>query len=405
MNQQPTTSERALGEAARDRIACPACGGRAWKDFYEVDSVPAHACLQMPDRETALAQPRGRLQLALCLECGFVANTAFRPELLDYSAQYEETQGASPTFGEYARWLAGDWIERYGLRDRRILEIGCGKGEFLALICSMGNNRGIGFDPAYVAGRGPAGERVEFRAENYGEAHRDVAADFICCRHTLEHIGPVADFLAMLRRNLEGRDDVVLGFEVPDLERILIEGAFWDLYYEHCSYFTMLSLENLFRNNGFDALRLQRVYGDQYLVIEARPDGCGGPVDQGEEMAGLAAAVDAFAERAAREIRRWRAEIRSLHRRGRRAVLWGSGSKAVGFIATLGLADEIEAVVDINPRKHGKYMPGCAPPIVSPEWLRRKPIDLVIVMNPVYRDEIARELARLGVHAETRVLR
>ncbi|MCE5229778.1 class I SAM-dependent methyltransferase [bacterium] len=386
--------------------ACPACGCNVWRPFYSVAGVPAQSCRQMPDRETALAQPRGRLELALCLECGFVANTAFDASLLQYSTDYEETQGASATFNAYMRWLAGDWIERYGLRERRILEIGCGKGEFLALICSMGNNHGTGFDPVYVPGRegAHAGGRLEFRAELYGADHRSIPADFICCRHTLEHIAPVAEFITMLRRNLEGREHVVLGFEVPDLERILAHGAFWDLYYEHCSYFTMLSLENLFRRNGFEVLRLQRVYGDQYLIIEAAPDGRGGPDDRREELVGLADAVETFSSRVARDLRRWRRDIDSWRRRGRRIVLWGSGSKAVGFIATLGITDEIDAVVDINPLKHGKYMPGCAAPIVAPERLRREPPDVVIVMNPVYRDEIAHDLARLGIDAELRVL-
>lgn len=358
----------------------------------------------MPDRETALAQPKGKLDLALCVECGFVGNLAFRPELLDYSAEYESTQAGSARFQSYARWLAGNWIERYGLSGRRILEIGCGSGEFLSLICSMGNNRGIGFDPAYVSSREVADGRVEFRNELYGEAHRDIAADFICCRHTLEHIAPVADFLAMLRRNQEGRERVVVAFEVPDLERILTHGAFWDLYYEHCSYFTMLSLENLFRRLGFDVLRLERVYDDQYLAIEAKPNGCGEANDRRAELVGLADAVDAFSMRVSRDIQHWRDEIRAWRRRGRRIALWGSGSKAAGFISTLGIVDEIEAVVDINPRKHGKYMPGCAAPIVAPERLKEIAPAIVILMNPVYREEIARDLARLGIHPELKVL-
>lgn len=399
-----------LQQPSRDELqsapACPACGRSAWKKFFRADDVPVQSCRQMQDRETALEQPRGKLDMALCLECGFAANLAFRPELLEYSSDYESTQAGSATFQTYMRWLAGDWIERYGLRGRRILEIGCGNGEFLSLICSMGNNLGIGFDPAYVKGRAGAhsSHRVEIINQFYGAAHGNIAADFICCRHTLEHIAPAAEFLSMLRQNLEGREHVVLGFEVPDLERILTRGAFWDLYYEHCSYFTMLSLENLFRRNGFDVLRLQRVYNDQYLVIEALPDGCGGPADRREELAGLAAAVEAFASRVERQIRHWRNEIHAWRRRGKRVALWGSGSKAVGFMSAAGVGEEIEAVVDINPAKHGKYMPGCAAPIVAPERLKRIAPEVVIVMNPIYREEIAHDLARLGITAELKVL-
>ena len=385
---------------------CPACGGAALRPFHTVRGIPVHSCLQMDDREAALAHPRGDLELAFCGGCGFVTNPAFRPELLNYSAAYEETQGASPTFNAFARSLAGEWIERYALRGRRVLEIGCGKGEFLSLICEMGGNAGIGFDPAYVPGRegDGAGAELRFRREFYSERHAEVEADFICCRHTLEHIGPVAEFMRMIRGNIGERRGVTVGFEVPALERILEETAFWDLYYEHCSYFALPTLGRLFRRCGFRVLDLRTVYEGQYLVIEAAPGGDGGEgAEDAGELNALRGAVDAFARRAGEQIECWRERLRGWRGQGRRVVLWGSGSKAVGFLTTLGEADAldaVEAVVDINPRKHGRFMPGCRQEIVAPASLRELRPSVVIVMNPIYREEIARDLAELGVEAE-----
>ena len=60
-------------------------------------------------------------------------------------------------------------------------------------------------------------------------------------------------------------------FEVPDTDRVLGEGAFWDIYYEHCSYFTPGSMARAFRAAGFAITRLERDYGDQYLLLEADP--------------------------------------------------------------------------------------------------------------------------------------
>ena len=80
--------------------------------------------------------------------------------------------------------------------------------------------------------------------------------------------------------------------------------------------------------------------------------------------------------------------------------MWGSGSKGVAFLVTLGVTDQIEYVVDINPIKHGKFMPGSGHPIVGPDFLQQYRPTHVIVMNPIYCDEIGRDLRRMSLESE-----
>ncbi len=96
----------------------------------------------------------------------------------------------------------------------------------------------------------------------------------------------------------------------------------------------------------------------------------------------------------------WRAELAELRRRGGRAVIWGAGSKGVAFLTALGIVEEIQYAVDINPHKHGMFMAGTGQEIVAPDFLQELDPQLVIVMNPVYLDEIRRDLADLGVDAK-----
>ena len=96
----------------------------------------------------------------------------------------------------------------------------------------------------------------------------------------------------------------------------------------------------------------------------------------------------------------WRNRIVDHLGRGHRAIVWGSGSKGVAFLTSLGLGDAIEYVVDINPHRQGTFMATTGHRIVGPDALREAPPDLVIVMNPVYRDEIAAEVERQGLQAE-----
>jgi hypothetical protein len=198
----------------------------------------------------------------------------------------------------------------------------------------------------------------------------------------------------------------VLLFELPDTTRILDERAFWDIYFEHCSYFTAGSLARLFRRAGFLVDDLYRVYDDQYLVIEARLAGgrSSGPLAIEEPVPEARRRVAAFAAAVESRLAELRRALDEWHSRGKRVVLWGSGSKAVAYLTGLAVGPEVAAVIDINPHKAGKYLAGTGHKIEAPEALVDIRPDVVLVMNPVYRDEIARSLASMGLAPALHVL-
>lgn len=91
----------------------------------------------------------------------------------------------------------------------------------------------------------------------------------ICFRHTLEQITPTWEFMRTLRRTIGDQMDILVFFELPDIMRVLREGAFWDIYYEHCSYFTSESLTKLFMRAGFEPIKVSEQYDGQFLTIDA----------------------------------------------------------------------------------------------------------------------------------------
>ena len=352
----------------------------------------------MATRAEAINYPKGDLKLAFCGACGFVTNTAFDPATQEHSTRYEATQAHSGTFNAFAKSLAQRWVDRYQLCGRTILEIGCLNGEFISLLCTLADAKGIGIDPALDPTRThETGGRVRFIKDFYSEKHSDLPADFICCRHTLEHIARPLDFLITIRKTIGDRKDVVLCFEVPDVLRVLNEGAFWDLYYEHCSYFAPQSLAGLFQRAGFEIIDQRREFDDQYLVIDARPADSRSMGD----VRSIENAVANFERTNGEQVLKWRRVIAS----GRRIVIWGSGSKAVGFLSTLAIAQEtVPYVVDINPHKHGTFLPGTGQKIVAPQRLVEYQPQVIVAMNPVYRREIQADLDRMRVHAELMTL-
>ena len=386
------------------QLVCPSCGHRGLEIFHEQHEIPVHSVQLVETRAEALAFPRGSLRLGFCAGCGFITNTAYDPSLQDYAVSYEETQGFSPTFSAWADDLAGRWVRDYGLTGKDVLEIGSGKGEFLVSMVEHGVGRAVGIDPSFVAGRvdSPVADRITFIKDYYSEAYAHLTGDAVICRHTLEHIAATRDFMGIVRRSLDGRPATAVLFELPDVLRVLREVAFWDIYYEHCSYFTPGSLARLYRLAGFELLDLALEYQGQYILAAGRP-GTGVSTDRHpleEDPAEVADAVRGFTRGFAATRAQWRDRLADARARGRRTVIWGGGSKGVSFLTTLEIGEEVEYVVDVNPYKQGKHMAGTGHRVVSPELLRDHRPDLVIAMNPVYVDEIGAQLSSLGVDAE-----
>ncbi|MFZ4584601.1 MAG: class I SAM-dependent methyltransferase [Acidimicrobiia bacterium] len=386
-----------------EQSECPACQGADLDVFYEQKGVPSHSVKLMPDRQTALTWPTGDLRIAFCRTCGFVFNTRFDVALNAYAQDCEETQGFSPHFQLWIVGLAQRVVDTLGLHGKTMLEIGCGKGEFLALVAELSGGRGIGIDPAYIPGRlaTAAADRLTFYSELFTADHTWLldGVDALAHRHTLEHIAPVAEHVRSIRQAIGDRSMPIF-FELPETLRVLREGAFWDVYYEHCSYFTPGSLARLMRREGFDVTELALDYDDQYtLCFGAAGDGSSPQCDLEDDLEATAAAVEHFRVAVPERLEELAATVRAERDRGGRTVIWGAGSKGVAFLTTLGVDDAIELAVDINPHKQGKFMPGTAQEVVGPQQLVEHQPTLVLAMNPVYCDEIRDDLARIGVNA------
>lgn len=392
----------------RDELGCcPACAGREWMPVLALRGVPTNSCLMLDSPEEARAYPRGDIELVFCEGCGFVFNRALDPSLTEYSDRYEPTQAYSPTFQRFHRALADRLAGALDLRGKTVVEVGCGQGEFLHLLCGSAGCRGVGFDPCLDGRRADVvGERaggVELVGDFFSDASIEgLTADVLLSKMTLEHIPAAGRFFRLAERVAEASaPGMRLFIQIPESERIFRDLALEDVYYEHCNYFTEVSLAGLFRRHGFAVEEVTREYDGQYLTILGRYTGeAAAGVEDAEGVAALRRLVARFAGTWAGRVEGWRAMVAERRAAGGRIAVWGSGSKGVAFLSAIGGGEEVSHVVDINPHRQGRFMVGTGHPIVAPEALRDVAPTTVVVMNPVYRREVAEHLAGLGLRPE-----
>lgn len=373
--------------------------------IVKLSALPVFCNALYPTAAEARSAPAGDLDLQFAPDTGYLWNAAFDPALASYNPAYENSLHYSPTFAAFASELADRLVRRYGLRGRRVVEIGSGEGNFLAMLCERGVDSAIGYDPSFDPRRSKVvtSERMHIVAQHY-PTDRSVDAALVICQHVLEHVGDPEALVAGVRRSLENRDTAVY-FEVPDATYMLSQRAVWDLIYEHRSYFAAPTLSTLFRRHGFDVVDVDRTFGDQYLYLEARtaatpdaatdpavPDAGGGALAKlGELAAGFGGHVAALRET-------WTTRLEEMVGSGRVAV-WGAGSKGVTFLNLVAPGRDVAHVVDINPNKTGLHVPGTGQQVLSPDMAVAAGLDHVVVMNPLYVPEISRQLAALGCSA------
>lgn len=392
---------------SRTTDECPACGSESISTIVQIANMPVHVGSLWPTEAEARTCPRGDIDLCHCTQCQLVFNAAFDPKPLEYTHEYDNSLEASAVFREFAASLASGLIERYDLRGKKIVEIGCGKGEFIGLLCKLGPNKGFGYDTTYdEKSANPAPGQLEFIKAHYSAdqtaGQTQSRADLVASRHVFEHIPDPIAFLEMLRESLGDGGDTVVYFEVPEVLFILRDLSIWDIVYEHCNYFGHESLGNIFARAGFEIIRLDNYFDDQFLAIEARPSTGGGPVTVPPVPTELrvGARVAAFADHFEGTKQEWNRKLEELNAAGKKVAIWAAGAKTVSFVNFFELSDQIDSIVDINPRKQGFFLPGSGHQILSPDALESNPPDTVILMNSHYRDEIAAQLESMGLQPE-----
>jgi hypothetical protein len=227
-------------------------------------------------------------------------------------------------------------------------------------------------------------------------------ADLTAANNVLAHVPDINDFVGGFTALL--KPGGVATFEFPHLLRLLQENQFDTVYHEHYSYLSLNAVTRVFERNGlaiFDVEELS-THGGSLRVFAQRRDAGRRPATDavrrviGDEIAaGLtsAAGYEGFQARIDKVKDDFVSFLIEARRAGRRVAAYGAAAKGNTLMNYAGVRPDLIAyVVDRNPAKQGRFMPGSRIPIVAEERLRADRPDDVVLLPWNLRDELMAQL-------------
>lgn len=345
---------------------CPLCKSDDINVIYSVYDMPIFQNKVYDNLEDSKKVETNNLILSNCNHCNFIFNKVFNSSIMSYDESYQNEQNYSIYFKNYLNKTI-KYLKKEFSEEVKIIEIGSGKGYFLNLLENIGFKNVIGFDPAYE------GAKNNIIKDYYSNKYRDINADLIILRHTLEHISEPFKFLKEIAEanNYTGK----VFIEVPCFNWIKKKEAFWDIFYEHCNYFTKDTLKSMFYTS-----KVGDLFNGQYIYILADLKDLKEEIKNNKIIKSDKVFYNSFKN------------YYEIIKNGKYAV-WGAGAKGVTFLNILDKNKKfIEYVVDINPKKQNKFIAKTSHKIVGIEYLKKmitdKKVDSVFIMNENYKLEI-----------------
>jgi 2-polyprenyl-3-methyl-5-hydroxy-6-metoxy-1,4-benzoquinol methylase len=362
-------------KAAAPTTRCRVCGGGFFQDpLLRYEDMPGAAQF-LPDTESLESDSGVDLDVYQCSGCGLV-QLSNAP--VPYYRDVIRAAAFSTEMKDFRMKQFESFIRRFSLSGKKVVEIGCGCGEFLSMLQQLGVAAyGLEHSHESAARCQKDGLRVSrgfIESRNYGLDHAPFDAFLLL--NFLEHLPDPNSALTGIRNNLS--DGAVGLVEVPNFDMILRNRLFCEFIGDHLFYFTEETLNATLRLNGFEVIDCEEIWHEYILSAVVRKRKRLDLSRFHEHRQQLKSQMEGY-----------------IHRFGnKRVAIWGAGHQALAAISLMKLGDKVKYVVDSATFKQGKYTPATHVPIVSPDALESDPVDAIIVMGASYSDEVAKNLQR-----------
>jgi 2-polyprenyl-3-methyl-5-hydroxy-6-metoxy-1,4-benzoquinol methylase len=395
-------------------VSCRHCSAKLELELIDLGSSPpsnaylSAEMLVMPEKYFPL-------RIMVCENCWLVQTLDFAQADELFSNDYAYFSSFSTTWLQHAERYVAEMIRRFNLTSNsHVVEIASNDGYLLQYVKAL-EIPCTGIEPTASTARAARTKGIETIEAFFGAefaarlAAEGKQADLMAANNVLAHVPDINDFVAGFTNLL--KLDGVATFEFPHLLRLLAETQFDTIYHEHFSYLSLTAVEKIFRANGLVAFDVEEIptHGGSLRVFAQRAASGQRPVSERvarmlatEADAGLSTAggYRGFQLRAERIKDDFMSFLIEAKRQGKRVASYGAAAKGNTLLNFSGCRrDLISYVVDRNPAKQGKFLPGSRIPIVSEEILYRDGPDYVVILPWNLKSEVMRQLKDAGLSA------
>jgi SAM-dependent methyltransferase len=349
------------------------------------------------------------LRLLVCNSCWLVQTEDYAGREQLFDADYAYFSSYSTTWLDHARRYVAEMVQRFGLGPRSlVVEVAANDGYLLQYVKAAGIPC-FGIEPTASTAAAARDKGIEilerfFGVELAGDLIRtERQADLIVANNVLAHVPDINDFVAGFARLLKRHG--VATFEFPHLMRMVQENQFDTAYHEHYSYLSLTAVLRIFAAGGLTVFDVEELptHGGSLRVYAQRSDAGSHTISPAvaalvgmEADAGVTTAkfYEGFQTRAEKVKNDLLAFLIDAKRQELKVSAYGAAAKGNTLLNYAGVRpDLIPFVVDRNPAKQGKYLPGSRIPIVAEDHLRRHQPDRVLILPWNLKDEVMKQLA------------
>ncbi|MFY3148943.1 methyltransferase domain-containing protein [Achromobacter xylosoxidans] len=358
------------------------------------------------------------LRLLVCESCWLVQTEDHAGREALFTDDYAYFSSFSSSWLAHSRHYVDAMIGRFGLGPQSMVcEIAANDGYLLQYVKAAGIPC-YGVEPTASTAQAARERGIDIVQRFFGVELGDElastgrAADLIAANNVLAHVPDINDFVSGFAALLKPQG--VATFEFPHLLRMVRESQFDTAYHEHYSYLSLTAVARIFQANGLAVFDVEHLptHGGSLRVYAQRLD-----TGKHEVTAEVARTLDeeqqvgmtgaAFYERFQQQAERIKNDLLALlvelRRNGKRVAAYGAAAKGNTLLNFAGVRpDLLPYVVDLNPAKQGKYLPGSHIPIVAEEVLRQDQPEYIVVLPWNLKTEVSQQLAyaREGWHAK-----
>ena len=366
---------------------CIICGADL-HHLISIDNMPASA-QDIPDKDELENDKAISLDMCQCKSCGLVQ---LDTEPVAYYKDVIRAGGGTRTMRnlrheEYQRLL--EMMEKKNIVGRNIIEVGCGRGEFLQMwldvpqttnlhICGIENKKEL-VDEARKNGLNVHQAFAEDNAK-FPEGPFDAFVQF----NFLEHQPDPINMLRCIYNNLkEGAVGLVT---VPSFEYIMEYDGYYELIRDHIANYDERTLKELFERAGFDVLEERIVNRDTIEIIVEKSESI---IFKKSDFDGNYTDVRALLDNYAEIKTDFQKHMKMLEKEGKTIAIWGAGHQGFTLAATTDMLGKVKYIIDSAKFKQGKFAPASHVPIVEPDYYFEDPVDEILIVAPGYTEEIA----------------